>query len=81
MKLKDDMLLFHGSYTAVEKIDLSMCLQGKDFGSGFYLTSSVNQARSFIKTSAAKAKQFGDIRNNGTVYSELFVNNYRSATV
>ncbi len=61
MKLKDDMLLFHGSYIAVEKIDLSMCLQGKDFGSGFYLTSSVNQARSFIKTSVAKAKQFGDI--------------------
>ena len=51
MKMKDGMLLFHGSYTAVEQIDLSMCMEGKDFGSGFYLTSSVRQAKGFIRTS------------------------------
>jgi hypothetical protein len=26
MKLKDGMLLFHGSYTAVESIDLDRCM-------------------------------------------------------
>ena len=51
MKIKDNMLLFHGSYAAVENIDLSMCMEGKDFGSGFYLTSSKVQAKGFIRTS------------------------------
>ncbi|WP_196814247.1 DUF3990 domain-containing protein [Butyrivibrio sp. LC3010] len=39
MKLKDGMLLYHGSYTSVENIDLNQCMNGKDFGKGFYLTS------------------------------------------
>ena len=60
MKMKDDMLLFHGSYTPVEKIDLSMCMEGKDFGSGFYLTSSVIQAKGFIRTSVLKAQRMGN---------------------
>lgn len=64
MKLKDGMLLFHGSYTSVEKIDLSMCMEGKDFGSGFYLTSSLQQARSFIRTSVLKAQRIGTIPLN-----------------
>ncbi len=51
MKLKDGMLLFHGSYTPVEKIDLERCAKGKDFGRGFYLTSDLNQARNFIRSS------------------------------
>ena len=57
--MKDGMLLFHGSYTAVEQIDLSMCMEGKDFGSGFYLTSSVTQAKGFIRTSVLKAQRMG----------------------
>ena len=44
MILKDGMLLFHGSYTPVEKIDLSMCSADKDFGKGFYVTALREQA-------------------------------------
>ena len=51
MKLKDGMLLYHGSYAYVEEIDLAQCVEGKDFGKGFYLTSNPNQARSFIRSS------------------------------
>ncbi|SFG75944.1 DUF3990 domain-containing protein [Oribacterium sp. WCC10] len=59
MKLKDGMLLFHGSYTAVESIDLDQCMKGKDFGKGFYLTSDPNQAKSFIRSSLIKAQNTG----------------------
>ncbi len=45
MTLYDGMLLYHGSYTAVDNIDLEMCTEGKDFGRGFYMTSSQQQAR------------------------------------
>ena len=50
MNLKDGMRLFHGSYTPVERIDLGMCSDAKDFGKGFYLTSDLLQARSFVKS-------------------------------
>ena len=40
ISLTDGMLLYHGSYAKVENIDLKKCKQGKDFGRGFYLTSS-----------------------------------------
>ena len=59
-KIKDGMLLFHGSYTIVKEIDLEKCGNAKDFGKGFYLTSSLVQARSFIKSSVRKAVSTGD---------------------
>ena len=59
-KIKDGMLLFHGSYTIVKEIDLDKCGNAKDFGKGFYLTSSLVQARSFIKSSVRKAVSTGD---------------------
>ena len=40
-KLKNGMFLYHGSYAKVEKIDLGMCANAKDFGKGFYLTSDI----------------------------------------
>ena len=70
MKLKDGMLLYHGSYTPVENIDLSKCDAGKDFGKGFYVTADKNQARNFIRTSLLKAKarkQIPDGQNFGYV--------------
>lgn len=38
------MILYHGSNTAIEAIDLECCMPYKDFGRGFYLTSMPNQA-------------------------------------
>ncbi len=55
------MILYHGSYVAINTIDLTQCAAGKDFGKGFYLTDSLSQARSFIKTSLIKAKSVGRI--------------------
>ncbi len=45
IELTDGMLLYHGSYTEVRDIDLSRCNEGLDFGKGFYVTSSYEQAR------------------------------------
>ena len=52
MKLNDGLLLFHGSYTPVENIDLKLCDPGKDFGQGFYLTSDLNQAQNIYQISS-----------------------------
>jgi hypothetical protein len=38
------MRVFHGSYTKIDKIDLSKCEIGKDFGQGFYVTKIREQA-------------------------------------
>ena len=54
-ELKNGMHLYHGSYCEVAKPDLSQCARFKDFGQGFYLTSSKEQAQSFSKTSTRKA--------------------------
>lgn len=64
MMLKDGMLLYHGSYTKVENVDLSKSGNYKDFGKGFYLTSNKSQAINFIKTSLKKGKQIGDVPEN-----------------
>ena len=66
MTLSDGMLLYHGSYTMVEEISLTMCSKGKDFGRGFYLTSSIEQAQSFIRTSLKKAKRLGNAPDSQT---------------
>ena len=38
------MILYHGSNVDIESIDLSRSSVGKDFGGGFYLTASREQA-------------------------------------
>lgn len=58
-RLEDGMILYHGSYCAVENPELKKCARFKDFGRGFYLTSSKNQAKSFAKISTTKAKNRG----------------------
>lgn len=57
--LCDGMLLYHGSYTEVSAPSLSRCARFKDFGQGFYLTSSKAQAESFARLSTRKAKENG----------------------
>ena len=66
MTLQDGTLLYHGSYTAIDKIDLSRCATGKDFGKGFYLTADKEQAKRFIQTSLRKAKSIGTAPQNQT---------------
>ncbi len=55
MKFEENTILYHGSYIVVDKPDLSQCRKGKDFGQGFYLTTSKAQAIKFVKTSIKKA--------------------------
>jgi hypothetical protein len=38
------MKIFHGSYTAIETVDFSLCRKRRDFGKGFYLTKILSQA-------------------------------------
>lgn len=54
-------ILYHGSYAKVERIDLCICAPGKDFGRGFYLTSSHEQAIRFIPSSLRKAQAIGAV--------------------
>lgn len=51
----DGLILYHGSYCEVKKPLLERCARRKDFGQGFYLTTSKDQAIRFLKTSIAKA--------------------------
>jgi len=70
MNLENGMLLYHGSYSAIDLIDLNKCADGKDFGKGFYLTEDFEQARGFIRNSIKKAINVGAIphdRNFGYV--------------
>ena len=74
MRLYDGMILYHGSYTPVEAIDLQRCSTRKDFGKGFYLTSDISQARRFISTSIQKAVRSGELNTQQTFgYVSTFV--------
>lgn len=53
--LKDNLILYHGSYCEIIHPDLQKCSRYKDFGQGFYLTTSQDQARSFAVLSTHKA--------------------------
>ena len=61
LELKDEFVLYHGSYCEVKKPDLAKGAKRKDFGQGFYLTTSKEQAESFLRTSIAKAIAIGTI--------------------
>ncbi len=55
---KEEILLYHGSFLPVPIIDLNKCQEGKDFGKGFYLTTSYTQAQNFIPMSIKKQHCF-----------------------
>ena len=61
LELKDGLVLYHGSYCEVKEPDLAKCAKIKDFGQGFYLTTSKKQAESFLRTAIAKAIATGTI--------------------
>ena len=58
------MKVFHGSYIAIESIDLSKCQPNKDFGRGFYVTKLRKQAETW-------AEIIGGIRAMAGVVSEF----------
>ncbi|MBU5479681.1 DUF3990 domain-containing protein [Blautia sp. MSJ-19] len=66
LELKDGFVLYHGSYCEVKEPDLAKCAKRKDFGQGFYLTTSKDQAESFLRTSIAKAIATGKIADDAT---------------
>ena len=47
------MKLYHGSYMAIEQIDLSKCKPYKDFGQGFYLTEIKEPAEQMARRTSA----------------------------
>ncbi|MDR0491525.1 MAG: DUF3990 domain-containing protein [Oscillospiraceae bacterium] len=71
------MILYHGSYTAIEKPDISLSREKTDFGKGFYLTPLEDQAVHW-------ADRFKEERGIGIVSSYTFlekVNEKLSANV
>lgn len=63
-EIEDGLILYHGSYCEVSEPDLSKCAKKKDFGQGFYLTTSREQAESFVKTSIVKALASGTLETS-----------------
>lgn len=63
-ELFDGLALYHGSYCEVKQPNLQRRARYKDFGQGFYLTSSKEQAKSFIRTSIKKAALSGKVDEN-----------------
>ena len=59
LKQNENKILYHGSYCEVHTPDLSKCAKYKDFGQGFYLTTSEEQAQRFSRTSLRKATANG----------------------
>ena len=66
----EDIILYHGSWCEVSAPDLSKCAPHKDFGRGFYLTTSREQAELFSMTSLRRALAGGiasEGQNHGVV--------------
>ncbi len=59
LEITSDMLLYHGSYCEVRKPMLARCAKHKDFGQGFYLTTSREQAERFARISTRRAISSG----------------------
>lgn len=53
-KLTEGLFLYHGSYTEISAIDLKYSKRTLDFGKGFYLTSSYEQALNYIPSAVKK---------------------------
>lgn len=63
-ELTQEIYLYHGSYVAVPEIDLKKCNPGLDFGLGFYVTTSYEQAVSFVPNSVKRNIRAGVIPDN-----------------
>jgi hypothetical protein len=47
------MLVYHGSYTLINEIELEKCRPYTDFGKGFYVTKYKHHAENWAKKSGA----------------------------
>ncbi len=52
------MIVYHGSYTEIKKVDLSKCEPNKDFGRGFYVTNIKEQAEVWANIKGDKNNSF-----------------------
>lgn len=68
----DYLTLYHGSYCEVRQPLLQRCAPHKDFGCGFYLTTSESQAQAFAKISLRKAL-YNEIIDSSTKYGVVSV--------
>ena len=50
------MILYHGTNIDIDKIDLNKCAPYKDFGKGFYTTTTFDQAKAMA---VRKSRIFG----------------------
>jgi hypothetical protein len=67
------MLVYHGSYTLIDEIDLKKCRPNTDFGKGFYVTKNKNHAENWAKNTGKRHNTDGYV----TVFNFLensFVN-------
>jgi hypothetical protein len=53
------MKVYHGSYTAIDEINLAKCHRGKDFGQGFYVTKIRSQAEYWADRTGKENKTTG----------------------
>ncbi|MCM1495090.1 MAG: DUF3990 domain-containing protein [Bacteroides sp.] len=76
-ELTNDTVLYHGSYCEVQIPDWKQCAKYKDFGQGFYLTTSRQQAENFTKISTRKAMANG-IVDAGQNYGMISVFQFKA---
>ena len=74
LTLTEGNLLFHGSFTSINQIDLSVCKNGKDFGKGFYLTTDYDQAKNFVPLTVKREIKAGALPSD---YSSGYVSVFR----
>ena len=55
------MKVYHGSFVAIDEVDLNRCIVGRDFGKGFYVTKLQEQAKTWAKIKGNKEKNKGII--------------------
>ena len=66
------MEVYHGSYTKIDRIDLSKCRPNRDFGRGFYVTKYLHHAEKWAKV-VGKKHQTDGIVTSFTYVESAFV--------
>ncbi len=67
------MIVYHGSYTEIKKVDLSKCEPNKDFGRGFYVTNIKEQAEVWANIKGDKNNRKGVV-TEFDFYESAFTN-------